>query len=150
MAEPELREPPSRTKRKTEQVRASIPLFSEGKESGQQPSDAQHAWIHFTKSKPDRNIQVTQHHYDALHPIYRRANNMNQQTLMAALSAYPSPKASDELLWQMLNQAWRNEEPARHRNVREGADDDVSCTQSLMSGKIEKMLLTTRQFWATC
>ncbi len=75
---------------------------------------------------------------------------MNQQTLMAALSAYPSPKASDELLWQMLNQAWRNEAPVCHRNAREGSDDDLSCTQSLMSGKIEKMLSVTRHSWATC
>ncbi len=65
---------------------------------------------------------------------------MNQQTLMASLSAYPAPKASDEFLWRQLSQAWLNEKTARH--------DEESCIQSLMSQKIEKMLSVTRYSWA--
>ncbi len=72
---------------------------------------------------------------------------MNQQTLMAALCAYPAPKASDELLWQLLNQAWRNEKSVSHRNVR-GRSDDVPCARSMMSMKTEKMLMITRRSWA--
>jgi hypothetical protein len=70
---------------------------------------------------------------------------MNQQTLMAALCAYPAPKASDELLWQVLNQAWRNAAPVSQ--VRERSEDESSA-QSMMSMKTEKMLLITRRSWA--
>ncbi len=67
---------------------------------------------------------------------------MNQQPLMAVLSAYPAPKASDELLWQELKRAWRND-----KAEREISGDDAA--QALMSGRIEKILLTTRLSWAT-
>jgi len=73
---------------------------------------------------------------------------MNQQTLMAVLSAYPAPKASDEFLWQELRQAWLNEGPAHHRIVRERLDDEEFCAQSAMTRNIEKILATTRCSWA--
>lgn len=69
---------------------------------------------------------------------------MNQQSLMAVLSAYPAPKVSDELLWQELKRAWRNDKAEQHREI---SGDDA--TQALMSGRIEKILLTTRLSWAT-
>ena len=68
---------------------------------------------------------------------------MNQQTLMTALSAYPAPKASDELLWRELTQAWRSEAFARSTS-----DDEGLCTQSPMSRNLEKILSTTRSCWA--
>jgi hypothetical protein len=73
---------------------------------------------------------------------------MNQQTLMAVLSAYPAPKASDELLWRELTKAWRNEASARSRKVREISDDDEPCAQSPMTRNLEKILSTTRSYWA--
>lgn len=73
---------------------------------------------------------------------------MNQQTLMTVLRAYPAPKASDELLWRELTQAWRNEAHARSRKVREISDDEEPCAQSPMTGNLEKILSTTRSNWA--
>lgn len=73
---------------------------------------------------------------------------MNQQTLMAVLSAYPAPKASDELLWRELTKAWRNEASARSRKAREISDDDEPHAQSPMSRNLEKILSTTRSYWA--
>jgi hypothetical protein len=73
---------------------------------------------------------------------------MNQQTLMAVLRAYPAPKASDELLWRELTKAWRNEASARSRKVREISDDDEPRAQSPMTRNLEKILSTTRSYWA--
>lgn len=73
---------------------------------------------------------------------------MNQQTLMAVLGAYPAPKASDELLWRELTQAWRNEASARSRRVQETPDDEEPRVQSPMSRNLEKILSTTRSCWA--
>ncbi len=73
---------------------------------------------------------------------------MNQQTLMAVLRAYPAPKASDELLWRELTQAWRKEASARSRKVLEISDDEEACAQSPMTGNLEKILSTTRAYWA--
>ncbi len=69
---------------------------------------------------------------------------MNQQSLMAVLSAYPAPKASDELLWQELKRAWRNDKAEQPREI---SGDDAA--EALMSRRIEKILLTTRLSWAT-
>ncbi len=69
---------------------------------------------------------------------------MNQQSLMAVLSAYPAPKASDELLWQEMKRAWRNDKAEQCREI---CGDDAA--QALMAGRIEKILLTTRLSWAT-
>ncbi len=73
---------------------------------------------------------------------------MNQQTLMASFSAYPAPKASDVLLWQVLSRTWPNEEPVQHGNIQESLDDDMTRTQSVMTARLEKILLTTRHSWA--
>jgi hypothetical protein len=72
---------------------------------------------------------------------------MNQQSLMAALSVYPAPKASDELMWQELRRAWR-EEGGDDR--KEGASDvDATDAQCGMAQRIEKVLLITRLSWST-
>lgn len=73
---------------------------------------------------------------------------MNQQ-MMAVLSAYPAPKASDEFLWLQLNQAWLSEELAQCHNVPKRLDDDLLGTQSLMPLNIEKILSITRFSWTT-
>ncbi len=73
---------------------------------------------------------------------------MNQQSLMAVLSVYPAPKASDELMWQELRRAWR-EEDGSGRKAQEISDGDATDVQSRMSQRIEKVLLTTRLSWST-
>ena len=73
---------------------------------------------------------------------------MNQKNLMAVLRAYPAPKASDELLWRELTQAWRNEASARRRKVREISNDEKACAQFPMTRNLEKILSTTRAHWA--
>jgi hypothetical protein len=67
---------------------------------------------------------------------------------MAVLSVYPAPKASDELMWQELRRAWR-EEDGNDRKAQEISDDDATDVQSRMSQRIEKVLLTTRLSWST-
>lgn len=73
---------------------------------------------------------------------------MNQQTLMAVLSAYPAPKASDELLWRELTKAWRNEAFAHSRKVEETSDDEEVRAPSPMIRNLEKILSATRSCWA--
>ena len=66
---------------------------------------------------------------------------MNQQTLMAARSAYPVPVPADNL-------AWLNAEPACRRNARQISGDKEICTEALMARNIEKILSVTRSCWA--
>ncbi len=73
---------------------------------------------------------------------------MNQQTSMAVLSAYPVPKASDGRPWQELIRARIDAQPAQPRNVQRTSDGDASSEQSLMSRRIQKMLMVTRSAWA--
>ncbi len=73
---------------------------------------------------------------------------MNQQSLMAVLSAYPAPKASDELMWQELRRAW-NEDRDDDQKAQAISDDEAADARSLMSQRIEKILLTTRLSWST-
>ncbi len=64
---------------------------------------------------------------------------MNQQTFTTSLSAYPAAKASDMWLWQELSRTVLNDG---------SAEDDASKVCSLMSARLEKILLTTRGSWA--
>ncbi len=73
---------------------------------------------------------------------------MNQQPLMAVLSVYPAPKASDELMWQELRRAW-GEENGDARKGEGASDVDAMDARSRMSQRIEKVLLTTRLSWST-
>lgn len=73
---------------------------------------------------------------------------MNQQTLMAALSAYPAPKASDELLWRILTQVWLDAEPEQQTDVEQRPDGEGPCAQSVMAKNLEKILSTTRSSWS--
>ncbi len=73
---------------------------------------------------------------------------MNQQSLMAVLSSYPAPKASDELMWQELCRAW-GKEGGDDRKAQDVSGIDAMDAQSRMSQRIEKVLLTTRLSWST-
>ncbi len=74
---------------------------------------------------------------------------MNQQPPTAVLSAYPAPKASDGRAWQELIRARIDAQLAHPRNVQRTSDGDASSEQSLMSQRIQKMLMITRSAWAT-
>ncbi len=72
---------------------------------------------------------------------------MNQQSPMAAPSAYSAPKVLDDLLRQQ--RPTRGEKPARRHYAQQRLDAEVLSEQSLMAKRIEKMLLTTRLAWAS-
>ncbi len=61
---------------------------------------------------------------------------MNQQNLISSLSAYPAPKASDMWLWYELGFGL---------DIPRADEDEM---RTLMSARVEKILLTTRHSWA--
>ena len=70
-----------------------------------------------------------------------------QQTLMAGRpGAYPARQACGESSRRVLTQAQRD--GAQQAYARERPDEEESCIRSRMTGNIEKILATTRCYWA--